>query len=177
MPFLTLQLFGTFYLDVVGKLNDKQKIIAALVGLGFGVIGAFISPIVARWLKSTKKAIATFIGLWAIFLALLAVVSTPLMFMILAILNGFAFGSLFALSRAYYSNITPKDKQAELFSIYVLFEKAASILGPLVWSLTVLSFASYGLAKYRFAMFSLAILVAISFIIFRYAKTPQVEKV
>lgn len=167
---LTLQLFGTFYLEVVGGLNDKQKIIAGLVGLLFGVIGAFLSSKIAKAVGNTRKTIAAFILMWSVFIALLAVVNTITLFMIIAMLNGFAFGGLFALSRAYYSTIVPKDKQAEFFSIYVLFEKAASILGPLVWGLTVVLFSSYGALRYRFAMLSLAILVAISFIIFKFTK-------
>ena len=93
--------------------------------------------------------------------------------MAMMILNGFAFGALFALSRAFYSKLIPQGQQAKFFGIYVLFERSASILGPLVWSLTIIIFAFLGnVVRYRLAMFSLAIMLLISYIIFRFVKEP-----
>lgn len=171
---LTLQLFVSLYLEKVGGLADKQKIIASIAGLLFAVIGALLSHRIARFLKGTRSTIAIFIGLWAIFIAIFALAANQTLFMAMVVLNGFAFGVLFALSRAFYSRIVPPERQGEFFGIYVLFERFASFLGPLVWSGTILVFTSLGEAtKYRFAMFSLAILVAISFFVFRFVKEPN----
>lgn len=169
---LTLQLFVSLYLEEVAQMDDKQKTVALLIALLCGVVGAWVSPKLAKIFKSTRKTIHLLIGAWALLLMGFALSKTPGMFTTLLILNGFAFGALFALARAYYSQIIPQDKQAELFSIFVLFERAASILGPLVWSGTILAFSSFGSDRYRFAMFSLGMLVAISFLVFRKVK-PQ----
>ncbi|MEK9159946.1 MAG: MFS transporter [Patescibacteria group bacterium] len=168
---LTLQLFVGLYLEEVAGMDDRQKTLTMVVALICGCLGAWLAPAFARWIKSSYRAIKYLILSWAILLGLFSMAVAPLFFSVLIVLNGFAFGALFALSRSYYSEITPKESQAEYFSIYVLFERAASILGPLVWSSTVLVFASHGGDKYRFAMFSLAILVAISFGIF--LKVPK----
>src|SRR6185369_17036915 len=120
-----------------------------------------------HYIGSTRKAILVSIGVWAICIVTFAAAQSALTFIVTVVINGFSFGVLYSLSRAYYSDLIPEDKQAEYFSIYTLFEKFASVLGPLLWSGVVLVFAFSGEAmKYRFAMLSLAALVSISFFIF-----------
>ena len=98
--------------------------------------------------------------------------------MILVMLNGFAFSAIFALSQAFYSRLVPRDQQGQFFSVYVLFEKFASVLGPLVWALALIVFAPYGdIVKYRFAMASLAILVAVGAYIMRRVQEPVQSQV
>jgi UMF1 family MFS transporter len=171
---LTLQLFASLYLEKVGKLGDGEKTIAFIFGIFFAVIGALASSKIAEKIKSTRKAILIFIGFWAILIGLFAFAEAKWIFMGVLALNGFAFGGLFALSSAFFSRIIPAEKHGELFSIYVLFERFASVLGPLVWSLTIAIFVSLGeIMQFRLAMFSLAILVAISFAIMRGVKEPS----
>lgn len=171
---ITIQIFGTLYLEKVGGIGDTEKNIVFLAFLVLSVIGSFISGWIAKILGGTKRAISIFIGLWVVFLTALALAMHPVVFMLMTMLNGFAFGTLFSLSRAYYSRLVPPEKQGEFFSVYILFERGASILGPVVWSLTVLGFAWLGeAAKYRCALLSLAVLVAISFISFRFVKEPE----
>ena len=171
---LTLNLFASLYLEKVGGLTDKHKITAFVAGLLLAMIGALVSGKIAKLLKSTKKAIAIFIALLAgSFVALALAFNLP-SFLGFAALNGFSWGALFALSRAFYSQLVPSDKQGEFFGIYVLFERLASILGPLVWSGTILALVAFDEAtRYRFAMFALAILVAISFFVLRFVKEPS----
>ncbi len=172
---LTLQLFVSLYLEEVVGMDDRQKTLTMVCALLFGCIGSWLAPRFSRWMKGTHRAIKVLIGAWAVLLGFFSIAANPSLFSILIVLNGLAYGALFSLSRSYYSEISPKESQAEYFSIYVLFERAASILGPLVWSSTVLLFAAHGSDKYRFAMFSLAILVAISFGIFLKVPKPSYE--
>jgi len=169
---LTLTLFITLYLDVVGGLTDMQKNLALIPAAFLGIVGAAMTPFFVRMFGGLKKALAAFILLWSFFIALLAFGRSPVAFITVGMLNGFAYGTLFSLSRAFYAKLIPKDRQAELFSVYVLFERGASILGPLVWSGTAFAFASFGPEKYRFSMISLALLVFISFFTLRLVKEP-----
>lgn len=95
--------------------------------------------------------------------------------MIIASLNGIAYGALFALSRAFYSDLAPADRQGEFFGVYVLFERFASMIGPLLWSLVAITFSFLGPDKYRVSVFSLGILVAISYLILR--KVPEPKRI
>ena len=165
---LTLQLFITLYLQIVGGFSDTAKTILGAVGLLCAVFGALLSSFIARIFKSTHRAIKILIMAWALCIMTLALAHSQMSFIVAIILNGIVFGSLYPLSRAYYSDLAPKENQAEFFSVYSLFEKSASIAGPLIWSSVVLAFAYLGeVTKYRFAMLSLAVLVLVSFFIFK----------
>lgn len=165
---LTLSLFATLYLEVVGHLSDMQKNIAVMGAVLFGVIGGWVSPIFVRWCGGRKRALQTFIIAWGILVLVLAVTSSWSVYVIVIMLNGFAFSVLFSLSRALYAVLIPKEKQATFFSVYVLFERTSSILGPLLWSATAAAFASYGDDRYRFSLGMLAILIVLSLIPLRY---------
>lgn len=164
---LTLTLFGSYYLLQTG-LNEQQKTIALLLGIILGIVGSALSGWFVKKTKNIQTTLQIFILLWVVLLLTMAFARTPLILMAITALNGFAYATLFALSRAYYAQITPANSQATFFSVYVLFERAASILGPLLWSGVALLFASYGPDRYRFSIASLAVLVLISWVVFRY---------
>ncbi len=171
---LTLGLFGFLYLEVVGDLDDTAKSITGAVSLFATLLGALVSPVLVRLFRGKRKrVICTFLFLWSILFMLLAIAQVGVLFTMIVAMNGFVFGVIFALSRAFYSDLVPKEKQAELFSVYVLFERAASILGPLLWSGTALLFASYGPDKYRFAVGVLALIILLSLIPLRYVSEPS----
>ena len=130
-----------------------------------------LTPWVNKKIGNLKKAISITILVWSILLFLMAIAVTPVQMFIMLILNGFAFGTLFSLSRIMYSKLIPKDEPAKYFGLYVLFERFASILGPLIWSFSTFIFAFAGEeTKYRFAIGSLAILVLISYFVLRKVK-------
>lgn len=168
---LTMGLFGFLYLEIVGDLDDTAKSITGSVSLLATMLGALMSPVFVRLFRGRKKrVICAFLFLWSLLFMLLALAQAGILFMTIVALNGFVFGVIFALSRAFYSNLAPQEKQAELFSVYVLFERAASVLGPLIWSGTALLFASYGPDKYRFAVGMLAFMILLSLIPLRYVQ-------
>jgi len=159
---LTLTLFVTLYMRVVGRFGSAHMMIILLIGAFFTMIGAYTSPLFVTLFGGRKRAITVFICLWTVFMIAFALAASPVIFAIVVLLNGFAYGVLFSLSRSFYAILVPAEKQAEFFSVYVLFERAASILGPLVWSGAALLFISFGDDRYRFSMFALALIVAAS---------------
>ena len=170
---LTLTLFASFYLQAVGHMDDAAKTMTFMFAIVAGIVGALAGPLIVRICGSRKRGVTACIAFWFVVLAGFGFARTPLLFTILVALNGFGFGALFALSRAFYSAIVPAEKQAEMFSLYALFERTASAFGPLIWSTTAFIFASYGDDKYRFSVFALAILVLISLFTFQYVKEPE----
>ena len=170
---LTLALFITLYLDVVGHLSDLQKNLALLMALLLGIAGGLLAPACVRLFHGRKRALRVLVAVWTVFVLWIAVARTPLMFMIVASVNGFVYGALFALARSFFATLVPQGKQAEFFSVFVLFERTASILGPILWSATAALFASYGPDKYRFSVAVLALLVGISFFVLRKVREPD----
>lgn len=59
-------------------------------------------------------------------------------FLVLAALVGTVQGGVQALSRSLFAVMVPKDKTGEFFGFFGIFEKFASILGPLLMSLVTL---------------------------------------
>ncbi len=168
---LTLQLFLTLYLTVVAQLSDSAKTMLMAGGLCAAVTGAMLAKYIAKKIP-VKKAIEISILLWAMLLVAFAVVTHSALFIIITLLNGFAFGVLFSLSQAYYSTLVPLEHQARYFGIYTVFERASSLLGPLLWSAVIIAFADFGAWRYRFAVLSLAFLVFISLAFIRRVKDP-----
>jgi UMF1 family MFS transporter len=161
---LTLQLFASLYLDKVGHMSSGLKTIAFVIGLLTAVIGALITPWMSKKIGNLKKAAGITILVWTALLVALALAQSPIQMTVMFGLNGFAFGILFSLSRIIYSKIIPAHEPAKYFGIYVLFERLASIIGPLVWSLSTILFAFAGDEnKYRFAIGALAVLVLLSY--------------
>ncbi len=170
---LTLSVFTSFYLDTVAHMDDTQKTMTFVLAMIFGIIGALMSPLFVRIFRGRKNAVTACIAFWAVVLAGFAFAHNTIVFSIFVVLNGFGFGALFALSRAFFAALVPPAKQAEMFGIYAIFERTASVLGPLLWSATAFAFASYGDDRYRFSVIALAILIVISLFTFQYVREPE----
>jgi UMF1 family MFS transporter len=57
--------------------------------------------------------------------------------MLLAALVGLVQGGSQALSRSVFATLIPKDRTAEFFGFFAVFEKFAGIFGPLLFSAAV----------------------------------------
>ncbi len=174
---LTLSLFATVYLDVVGDLTDVQKNVAIMGAVLAGVIGGWTSPLFVRWCGGRKRALNTFIVFWGILVGIFAMARSWPVLALVIILNGFVFSVLFALSRAFYALLIPREKQAAFFSVYVLFERTSSILGPLLWSATAALFQAFGDDRYRFSVGILAFVIFLSLLPLQYVPEVRDEKV
>ena len=62
-------------------------------------------------------------------------ITTAAEFYAMAIVVGLVMGGVQAVSRAYFSSIIPKDKEAQFFGFYNLVGKSAVVVGPalLAW--------------------------------------------
>ncbi|GEM_PF-859368 len=168
---LTLQLFASLYLDQVGHMASGMKTLGFVVAI-FGVgIGALLTSRLIGRIGNLKRAIGGVILVWVVLLFGFALAQNQTQMFVLLVLNGLATGLLFSMSRIMYSKLIPADEPGRYFGIYVLFERFASVLGPLLWSLTTFAFAFTGPeTKYRLAVSMLAILVLISYFFLRKVK-------
>ena len=173
---LTLQIFGSTLLDILFRISDQAKNITLILGIVFASLGALISYKINKIYKSTYLSIKIMVLMLAFSMFMLAFSTNGLVFRGIVILTGFVFGVLFSLSRSYYSDISPKDKQAQYFSIYVLFERVASVLGPLVWS-SVISLAAIMYTsthnQYRIGVISLGVMVLFGYIVLQLRKEAK----
>jgi UMF1 family MFS transporter len=66
------------------------------------------------------------------------VLSSATQFLILALLVGMVQGGTQALSRSLFASLIPKQRSAEFFALFALSEKLAGVLGPGLFTLTII---------------------------------------
>lgn len=123
---------------------DGAVIPALVLVQAIGIVGALVLGRLAR--RYTAKNVVLFsLVLWTVVLifGFFTPAGRPLMFFILAALIGFVLGGSQALSRALFAQLVPKYREAEYFSLYEVSNGASSVLGPLVFGLTLLLTDSY----------------------------------
>lgn len=142
---LTFQLYTTIYFKNVFDLSDKMVSLVGIVGLFFAIVGAFLSHTLVMVTKSKNRAMLCASIIYAVAFILCALSPknewAPFLVMIPA---GLGFGFLFSISRVIYSDMTPRDEQAKYFSIYTIFERSASVIGPLLWVASFALLSSFG---------------------------------
>lgn len=164
---LTLQIFASIVLEKVAHLNDKEKTITFLIGLVFAILGGLTINKTLKYIKDLKKFIVNLIIISSFLMFAVALTTGGVALSFLIVVFSLLYGVLFSLSRTFYYDLIPHDKKAQYFSIYTLFERLASILGPSVWALTLFLSSSFiDETRYRFALASLGVLGLIGGFIF-----------
>ncbi len=158
---LTFQIYITLYFSKVFDFSDKLLTLAAITLLAFSVLGGIIVPRFVHRIGSKMKALQISSLFYAFcFFMLVVIPPIPILIFITTALAGISFSLVFALGRAIYSEIVPHDQQSEYFSIYSIFERAASVVGPVLWAGSFLALAKFGEnIQYRG---SLAVLIIIA---------------
>ena len=121
---------------------------------------AFFGSIGFNWVAaatSAKRAVLLSLVIWtAVVLAMHSWVTTTAQFFAMAAVVALVLGGSQALSRSLFSQMIPKNKEAEYFSIYEISDKGTSWLCPLAFGLAVQFTGSYRAATLTLACFFLA---------------------
>jgi UMF1 family MFS transporter len=115
----------------------RSDLISAILIVQFvGVPFAFLFGAVADRIGA-KQSIFVGLLVYVVITILGYFMRTALHFYILAGLTGMVQGGTQALSRSLFASLIPAYKSGEFFGFYAVFEKFASILGPLLFALTI----------------------------------------
>ncbi len=175
---VTLSLFVALYMKKVLGFTDGQIRMGSVVLLVCTVIGGLlVSRLVSRGRE--LRVISRFLIAWPIVIFLFAFMSGLVPVYLIIALIGLAMSVIFAVSRSYYTIITPPDKQAEYFSVFVIFERVGAIAGPILWSIVVSLAIWMGAAEstaYRIAIVSVALITAIGYFILRSLHIEETKK-
>jgi MFS transporter, UMF1 family len=132
-------LFGT------GVGIDQGSLIAALLLVQFiGFPAAFVFSAIADRV-GPKPAILGALAIYTGISILAFRMRTGADFFVLAALVGLVQGGSQALSRSVFASLVPRDRTAEFFGFFGVFEKFAGIFGPLLFSVAV---AATGSSRY-----------------------------
>jgi MFS transporter, UMF1 family len=131
----TIIKMATLYGASLG-LGSEVLVPAILIVQFMGVPFTFVFGMLADRI-GVKRAL--FIGLtsYAIITVLGYFMATALHFFVLAALTGMVQGGTQALSRSLFATLIPAHKSGEFFGFFSVFEKFASIFGPLLFTITI----------------------------------------
>lgn len=108
---------------------------------------------VAR-LMGTKRAVMLSLVIWTgVLIAIYGWVQTSAHFFAAAAVVALVLGGSQALSRSLYSQLVPKGREAEYFSLYEIGDKGTSWLAPLIFGLALQFTGSYRLAIVSLVVF------------------------
>lgn len=137
-------------------LTDTQLTITILISQVVGVGGALgFQQLAAR--ITSKRAVMVSLTVWiALLFYAYWFVHTAAEFYIMGGFAGLVMGGSQALSRSIFSQLVPRGKEAEYFSIYEVGDKGTSWLGPPVFGLALQMTGSYRIALLSLLIFFLA---------------------
>ena len=151
--------------------EDSQGILA--IAIVVSIIGGYVF---GRAADVYGPRILTLISLicWMVSLSL-AIIATEFdqlwLIYVTGVLGGFNIGGIFAVDRVFMTRLSPEKHLGEFYGLYSTVGRFATILGPLLWGFIV---NTLELGR-NTAMFSLIILLAISFCIIKGVSDQQIN--
>lgn len=142
------------YADIELGLSTTLVIAAVIIVQIVGIAGALILGRLARSFGAKRVVLGSLV-MWSVTLviAFLIPAGAGTLFLVLAALIGFVLGGSQALSRSLFAQLVPRDREAEYFSLYEVSNGASSILGPLVFGLSLQMLGSYRIAILALVVF------------------------
>ena len=143
--------------------------------IAISAVGAMAGSWLFGWLadrRPVKSVMLLILSLWVLTLVLALLVRTPDLFYGVGMLTGAGLGGVWVVARLCLLLLAPQDKLGEFFGLYGVTGKAASVVGPLLWSSALFLFAAYGSEKYRFAVITLLLLLLAAIGLFATVRFP-----
>lgn len=136
-------LSSTYAVEELG-LETTSVIISVVIVQVIGIAGALL---LARWARviGAKRVVVVSLGLWSV--AVFIVFSLPAgnvaLFLVTAGFIGFILGGSQALSRSIFSQLVPRERSGEFFSLFEVVGSVSALIGPLVFAVTLQFAGSY----------------------------------
>lgn len=164
----TVLLFFPVYFEKVWGVPDQQK---GLLTIGI-IVSMMVGAVVTGQLADrygARKVLTRAVALMVVtLLALLPYSSFGLPAALTLFVIALLWGGYFAVSRAMLVKLAPAAKVGEYLGLYVLFERFASVVAPLVWGGVISGTARFGvLTSYRSAATSSALLILVGWYFLR----------
>lgn len=157
---LTIFLFAAIYLDRVLGASDIAKIIIFVEVLVAMAIGSFIGGWLGDRIGGRRVYLVSLL-IDTVAIIFVALVPNMTLYYVLFALYGMSAGGAYAVSRSILSELIPYTVKGQFFSLYSLFERFASILGPIVWGIVVAVTTTTHALNYRLAASAMGVFVLI----------------
>jgi UMF1 family MFS transporter len=155
--------FMTLYAVKAVGFDKGSEIKLFLVLTIPSIFGSYIYGHLVDRFGAKRSLMGTLIG-WIVLLAIMIVVPGKTAFWIVGLMIGLNFGGVPTAERPVLLSLVPDVEAGRYFSLMLLSSRAAAILGPLVWGLTVDGLeGSFGTAiAYRAAVMTVALMFVIA---------------
>lgn len=179
------------YCSLVIGMGDGQTTLFLIVSTVSAVAGSFVIGKIAQvW--SLKNLLTVIVWGWALGLLMFVVTDNMATVWVLGSVVGILLGGLWTTSRPMLGELVPRDELGRFFGLFSLSGRAAAVVGPLVWTITVILFHADGIAgrmvvelfnlserdaeklPYKVAILSLVLMMMIGLYIFR--KVPHTSR-
>lgn len=160
----TIFIFMSVYTKKIIGFSDHEIIIFYIVSSAFAIMGAFFAGFITDKLGAKRTLTGTLL-LWCIAIFAAIVSSNTLIFWFIGPAVGISLGSTWTSARALAVDLSPPDMVGEVFGFYGLVGKTASIIGPLIWGLSIWAFRFIGIVKYRVGVAILLLFLILGLII------------
>jgi UMF1 family MFS transporter len=163
----TVIVFSAIYAQTTLNFSISELIYFFAIVQVTAMIGSFLFGFIADKI-GTKITLELCLICWLIITVIVFFINDKIGFNIIGALAGMFLGSSQALSRSMMSSLTPEDKKTEFFGFYGLFEKTATILGPLTFGLV-----SWLTGNQRYAIVSIAFFFVTGYLLLKKVKYPE----
>jgi UMF1 family MFS transporter len=147
--------------------------------IAISAVAAIVGSYLFGWLADrwpVKSVMILILSLWVLTLLLAFLVTSPGLFYGVGMLAGAGLGGVWVVARLCLLLLAPREKIGEFFGLYGVTGKAASVVGPLLWSGTLFLFRGHGPEKYRFGVITLLLLLVAALGLFSTVRFPSKER-
>lgn len=155
----------SLYLEKLYATPDTTKALLTIGILGLSVVGSIVSGFVADRF-GYKKVMTVLLVLWFILFTAAALAPTFALAATFFLMGGLLFGPVWTVSRAIVGQLAPAEATASSYGYYVIAERFATFIGPLTWTGVLLIAGDTG-PGYRWALFSMGLLILIGIFVMR----------
>ena len=159
----TVLIFMSVYAKKVIGFSDIEINNFFIISSIFAIFGSLASGFISDKIGS-KRALSLVLIFWSLTLSIAILSFEKQIFWIVGPFGGMSLGSTWVVSRVLAIKIIPKGRLAEFFGIYGLTGRFASIFGPIIWGIIILSLEPMGLVRYRFAIASLLFFIILGYL-------------
>jgi len=132
------------------------------------ILGSYVAGRLVDRIGARRTLVLTIIG-WILLLIAMVAVPSQRAFWFVGLLIGLIFGGVPTSERPLLLSLVPEQEAGRFFSLLLLSSRAAAVLGPLVWSITVdMLEPTHGAGvAYRAAVLTVAVMFAASLLLLR----------
>lgn len=157
------------FLEKVFGASDTIKTYLTAGILTLSAIGSVIVGKISDK-KGSKRTLVWLIICWSLLFPIIAFAPSFKLVIIACLIAGFFYGPMGGTSRMMVSELTHRSVEASSFSFYILAERFATLIGPIIWSVVLTSTSSFGKISYSYAILSMGVITFVSLFFVRKIK-------